>query len=84
VLHTLPYDGKEGGRCPGRPGHRDAARLKWLPGLRTLLDYRAAWLARHLAAGLLTALLTPAEMGWRSGASGCGRCSGRRRRRRCP
>ena len=46
-----------------------AHRVKWSPGLHTLLDYRAAWLARHLVAGLLlTALLTPAEMGWSAGA----------------
>ncbi len=40
-------------------------RLKWLPGLRTLLSYQAAWLPRDLVAGLvLTALLVPAGMGY--------------------
>ena len=59
--------------------------LEWLPGLRTLLRYRAAWLPGDLVAGLMvTALLVPAEMGWLSGGSGRGRCSGRRRRRRGP
>jgi high affinity sulfate transporter 1 len=42
-----------------------ADRLKWLPGLRTLLSYQAAWLPRDLVAGLvLTALLVPAGMGY--------------------
>jgi high affinity sulfate transporter 1 len=40
-------------------------RLKWLPGLRTLLSYKVAWLPRDLVAGLvLTALLVPAGMGY--------------------
>ena len=40
-------------------------RLKWLPGLRTLLSYKPAWLPRDLVAGLvLTALLVPAGMGY--------------------
>jgi high affinity sulfate transporter 1 len=40
-------------------------RLNWLPGLRTLLSYKAAWLPRDLVAGLvLTALLVPAGMGY--------------------
>ena len=42
-----------------------ADRLKWLPGLRTLLSYQPAWLPRDLVAGLvLTALLVPAGMGY--------------------
>ena len=42
-----------------------ADRLRWLPGLRTLLSYKAAWLPRDLVAGLvLTALLVPAGMGY--------------------
>jgi MFS superfamily sulfate permease-like transporter len=46
----------------GAPG---ADRLKWLPGLRTLLGYEAGWLPRDLVAGLvLTALLVPAGMGY--------------------
>src|SRR4030095_14539007 len=46
-------------------GTRAADRLKWLPGLRTLLSYQPAWLPRDLVAGLvLTALLVPAGMGY--------------------
>jgi high affinity sulfate transporter 1 len=42
-----------------------ADRLTWLPGLRTLLGYKTAWLPRDVAAGLvLTALLVPAGMGY--------------------
>ena len=42
--------------------------LEWLPGLRALLRYRAAWLPGDLVAGLVvTELLVPAEMGWLSG-----------------
>jgi len=42
-----------------------AGRLKWLPGLRTLVGYQPAWLPRDLVAGLvLTALLVPAGMGY--------------------
>jgi high affinity sulfate transporter 1 len=52
-----------------RQGPADGApatdRLKWLPGLRTLLSYKPAWLPRDLVAGLvLTALLVPAGMGY--------------------
>lgn len=37
----------------------------WLPGLRVLRHYRAAWLGRDIGAGLvLTALLVPAGMGY--------------------
>ncbi len=47
----------------GTPAAAD--RLKWLPGLRTLLSYQPAWLPRDLVAGLvLTALLVPAGMGY--------------------
>ena len=42
-----------------------ADRLRWLPGLRTLLSYQPGWLPRDLVAGLvLTALLVPAGMGY--------------------
>ena len=38
----------------------DASWLKWLPGLRVLKDYQAAWLRRDLQAGLvLTTILVP-------------------------
>ena len=46
-------------------GRSAAGRLRWLPGLGTLLGYQAAWLPRDLVAGLvLTALLVPAGMGY--------------------
>src|SRR5688572_2010323 len=47
------------------PVEQPADPLTWLPGLRTLLHYKPAWLPRDLAAGLvLTALLVPAGMGY--------------------
>ncbi|HSO51703.1 MAG TPA: SulP family inorganic anion transporter, partial [Actinomycetes bacterium] len=50
------------GPAAGAPA---ADRLKWVPGLRTLLSYQPAWLPRDLVAGLvLTALLVPAGMGY--------------------
>lgn len=42
---------------------------RWVPGLGVLRRYRAAWLRRDLAAGLvLTALLVPAGMGYAEAA----------------
>jgi high affinity sulfate transporter 1 len=50
----------------GRPA-RGAER--WVPGLRTLREYRRAWLASDLMAGLvLTALLVPVGMGYAQAA----------------
>jgi high affinity sulfate transporter 1 len=41
----------------------------WLPGLRTLREYRRSWLASDLVAGLvLTALLVPVGMGYAQAA----------------
>jgi high affinity sulfate transporter 1 len=38
---------------------------RWLPGARTLREYRRAWLPRDVVAGIvLTALLVPAGMGY--------------------
>ena len=38
---------------------------RWLPGLRTLASYRAAWLRSDLVAGLvLTTLLVPQGMAY--------------------
>jgi high affinity sulfate transporter 1 len=38
---------------------------RWLPGVRTLREYRRSWLPRDLVAGIvLTALLVPAGMGY--------------------
>ena len=42
---------------------------RWVPGLRTLREYRRAWLASDLVAGLvLTALLVPVGMGYAQAA----------------
>ena len=42
---------------------------RWLPGLRTLRSYQAAWLPKDLAAGLvLTAILVPVGMGYAEAA----------------
>jgi high affinity sulfate transporter 1 len=42
---------------------------RWLPGLVTLRHYRAAWLGRDVAAGLvLTAILIPVGMGYAQAA----------------
>src|ERR671921_272335 len=42
---------------------------RWVPGLRTLREYRRAWLASDLIAGLvLTALLVPVGMGYAQAA----------------
>ena len=52
-------------QSPTPTTEQPADRLQWLPGLRALLGYRAAWLPRDLVAGLvLTALLVPAGMGY--------------------
>jgi MFS superfamily sulfate permease-like transporter len=38
---------------------------RWVPGLRTLREYRRAWLPSDLVAGVvLTALLVPVGMGY--------------------
>src|SRR5512133_646906 len=70
-LAQRPADDHDPAQQPlTRRRRRGAAdHLRWLPGLRTLFDYRAAWLARHLTAGLLlTALLVPAKVDCLSGA----------------
>ena len=42
---------------------------RWLPGLRTLRTYQAAWLPKDIAAGLvLTAILVPVGMGYAEAA----------------
>jgi high affinity sulfate transporter 1 len=42
---------------------------RWIPGLRTLREYRRAWLASDLMAGVvLTALLVPVGMGYAQAA----------------
>jgi MFS superfamily sulfate permease-like transporter len=42
---------------------------RWVPGLRTLREYRRAWLVSDLVAGLvLTALLVPVGMGYAQAA----------------
>ena len=42
---------------------------RWVPGLRTLREYRRAWLVSDLMAGLvLTALLVPVGMGYAQAA----------------
>jgi high affinity sulfate transporter 1 len=42
---------------------------RWIPGLRTLREYRRAWLVSDLVAGLvLTALLVPVGMGYAQAA----------------
>ena len=52
-------------QSPTPTPRQPADRLTWLPGLRTLLRYKPAWLPRDVAAGLvLTALLVPAGMGY--------------------
>jgi high affinity sulfate transporter 1 len=55
---------------PKRGSAEPAGRLEgWLPGLRTLREYRRSWLARDLVAGLvLTALLIPVGMGYAQAA----------------
>ena len=49
---------------------RRAGRLeRWVPGLRTLREYRRSWLGSDLMAGLvLTALLVPVGMGYAQAA----------------
>ena len=42
---------------------------RWVPGLRTMRQYRRSWLASDLIAGLvLTALLVPVGMGYAQAA----------------
>ena len=50
----------------GPPG---GGLARWVPGLRTLREYRRAWLPSDLAAGVvLTALLVPVGMGYAQAA----------------
>ena len=45
---------------------REAGR--WVPGLQTIRTYQRSWLPRDVVAGIvLTALLTPADMGYMNG-----------------
>jgi MFS superfamily sulfate permease-like transporter len=55
---------------PRRVIARSAGGLEgWVPGLRTLREYRRSWLASDLVAGLvLTALLVPVGMGYAQAA----------------
>lgn len=54
---------------PFRLEARQHGPLRWVPGLRTLRTYRAAWLFKDLFAGLvLTAILVPVGMGYASAA----------------
>src|SRR5258708_3699554 len=51
------------------PPPPDRGYGRWLPGLWTLLHYRAAWLPRDVLAGLvLTAILVPTGMGYAEAA----------------
>jgi high affinity sulfate transporter 1 len=50
-------------------GRRAGALERWVPGLRTLREYRRAWMVSDLVAGLvLTALLVPVGMGYAQAA----------------
>jgi high affinity sulfate transporter 1 len=50
-------------------GRRAGGLKRWVPGLRTLREYRRAWLVSDLVAGLvLTALLVPVGMGYAQAA----------------
>jgi high affinity sulfate transporter 1 len=50
-------------------GRRAGALEQWMPGLRTLREYRRSWLGSDLVAGLvLTALLVPVGMGYAQAA----------------
>jgi high affinity sulfate transporter 1 len=50
-------------------GRRAGGLERWVPGLRTLREYRRAWLVSDLVAGLvLTALLVPVGMGYAQAA----------------
>jgi high affinity sulfate transporter 1 len=50
-------------------GGRAGGLERWVPGLRTLREYRRAWLGSDLMAGLvLTALLVPVGMGYAQAA----------------
>jgi high affinity sulfate transporter 1 len=50
-------------------GRRAVGLERWVPGLRTLREYRRSWLGSDLMAGLvLTALLVPVGMGYAQAA----------------
>jgi high affinity sulfate transporter 1 len=50
-------------------GRRAVGLERWVPGLRTLREYRRSWLGSDLVAGLvLTALLVPVGMGYAQAA----------------
>jgi high affinity sulfate transporter 1 len=50
-------------------GRRAGGPERWVPGLRTLREYRRSWLGSDLMAGLvLTALLVPVGMGYAQAA----------------
>jgi high affinity sulfate transporter 1 len=50
-------------------GRRAGGLERWVPGLRTLREYRRAWLVSDLVAGVvLTALLVPVGMGYAQAA----------------
>jgi len=56
-------------RADGMPSPPARGPLRWIPGLSTLVRYRAAWLGRDVAAGLvLTAVLIPVGMGYAQAA----------------
>jgi hypothetical protein len=60
-------------------GRRAGGLERWVPGLRTLREYRRSWLASDLMAGLvLTALLAPVGMGYAQAGhrDGLGRLGG--------
>jgi MFS superfamily sulfate permease-like transporter len=59
------------GHPPPRPRAENAISglARWVPGLRTIREYRRAWLADDLVAGVvLTALLVPVGMGYAQAA----------------
>jgi high affinity sulfate transporter 1 len=50
-------------------GRLEGGLERWVPGLRTLREYRRSWMASDLVAGLvLTALLVPVGMGYAQAA----------------
>jgi high affinity sulfate transporter 1 len=56
-------------RRPPRAENATSGLARWLPGLRTVREYRRDWLGSDLVAGLvLTALLVPVGMGYAQAA----------------
>ena len=57
---SLATEPPEQGRLPRAPAGDAFSWTRWLPGLKTLREYRPEWLKHDLVAGLvLTTMLVP-------------------------